>query len=323
MNRPSPGPGRILVTPRSLTSAGVDTVPELAPLRDAGFQLVSSAPGRSPSEAELLELVTGCVGWIAGVEQVSATVLGAATELRVISRNGTGTDNIDIAAAEAAGIAVKRASGANAQGVAELTLALALSCLRHVPWSADALQRGQWERWQGREVQDTVVGVVGLGAIGRRVAAIFMALGASVVGHDPFASPSAIETLELDELLSRSNVISLHAPPPVDGAPLIGAAQLALLPPGAVLLNTARASLVDETAVLAALNTARLSAYAVDAFATEPPESTALLHHERVLATPHIGAFTDASVRRATSQAVSGVLDVLRPSHHQEHHHDR
>jgi D-3-phosphoglycerate dehydrogenase len=308
---PSPGAGRILVTPRSLTTAGLEAVEELAPLREAGFELVASAPGRAPSEAELLELVPGCVGWIAGVEPVSGRVLAAATDLRVISRNGTGTDNIDLAAAEAAGIVVKRAAGANAQGVAELTLALALSCLRHVPWSADALRRGAWERWQGRELEDCAVGVVGLGAIGQKVAAMFSALGSPVVGHDPFASATGIEKLELPELLARSNVVSLHAPPPADGAPLIGQAELNVLPSGGVLINTARASLVDEYAVLSALNSGHLSAYAIDAFATEPPELTPLLRHERVLATPHVGAFTGASVRRATTQAVQGVLHAL------------
>jgi D-3-phosphoglycerate dehydrogenase len=309
---PQPAPRRILVTPRSLTAAGVDSVEELAPLRDAGFELVASAPGRAPSEAELLDLVPGCVGWVAGVERVSREVLEAATGLRVISRNGTGTDNIDVEAAEAAGIEVRRAAGANAQGVAELALTLALSALRSVPWSADALRRGEWRRWQGRELADSTVGVVGLGAIGRKVASMFTALGAGVVGYDPFADSPEVTTLDLRALLAASNVVTLHAPPPAGGGALIGAAELRLLPEGAVLINTARASLVDDDAVLSALESGRLAAYAVDAFETEPPEPSALLRHERVLATPHIGAFTGASIRRATSQAVHGVLDVLR-----------
>jgi D-3-phosphoglycerate dehydrogenase len=302
---------RILVTPRSLTAVGLDAVDELGPLRDAGFELVPCAPGRAPTEAELLELVPGCVGWLAGVERVSREVLAAATVLRVISRNGTGTDNIDVEAAEEGGIAVKRAAGANAQGVAELALTFALSALRNVPWSANALRNGDWKRWQGRELEDSTIGVVGLGAIGRKVAAIFTSLGATVVGYDPYASDTDVETLELDALLARAHVVTLHAPPRADGRALIGDEQLRLLPDGAVLINTARASLVDDHAVLAALESGRLSAYAVDAFATEPPEPSALLRHERVLATPHIGAFTGASVRRATSQAVQGVLDTL------------
>jgi D-3-phosphoglycerate dehydrogenase len=110
--------GRILVTPRSLTEAGLDAVAELEPLRRRNFTLVGSAAGRIPTEAELLTLVSGCVGWLAGLERITARVLSTATDLRVISRNGTGTDGIDLDAADHAGIRICRASGANAQGVA-------------------------------------------------------------------------------------------------------------------------------------------------------------------------------------------------------------
>ena len=156
-------PTRILITPRSLTETGLDNVPELKPLRVSGYQLVAAPAGRLPTEEELLDLVPGCVGWLAGVEHIGARVLEAAKDLRIISRNGTGTDAIDLKAAERAGVRVERAAGANAEGVAELTLALALSALRHIPRSAAALRSGSWRRWQGRELPDCAVGVVGLG----------------------------------------------------------------------------------------------------------------------------------------------------------------
>lgn len=311
------GAGRVLVTPRSLTRAGLDAVPELEPLRERGFELVSGPPGRAPGEAELLELVPGCVGWLAGVERISADVLQAAPGLRVVSRNGTGVDSVDVAAAERLGIEVRRAAGANAQGVAELALTLALACLRHVPWSSAALRAGDWERWPSRELAECTVGVVGVGAIGRRVAGLFAALGAPVVASDPFATSSGVEgvpLVALEDLLARSDVVTLHCPPHDDGRPLLDADRLALLPADAVLVNTARSALVDDDAVLAALGSAALSAYAVDAFDTEPPELTPLLRHERVLPTPHAGAYTGASVRRATTQAVEGLLDVLAPA---------
>jgi D-3-phosphoglycerate dehydrogenase len=310
-------PTRILVTPRSLTEAGLDTVPELKPLRASGYQLVAGPAGRVPTEEELLELVPGCVGWLAGIERIGARVLEAAEDLRVISRNGTGTDAIDLVAAERAGVRVERAAGANAQGVAELALALALSALRHVPWSAAALRTGGWRRWQGQELQDCTVGVVGLGAIGRRVAGLFDSLGSRIVGYDPFASAeqvAPIRLVDLDELLASSDIVSLHAPPPADGRPLLDAARLDVIARGAVLVNTARSSLVDDDAVLAALEDGTLSAYAVDAFDSEPPEVTALLQHERVLATPHIGGYTTGSVRRATTVAVENLLALLGPA---------
>jgi D-3-phosphoglycerate dehydrogenase / 2-oxoglutarate reductase len=309
-------PTRILVTPRSLTETGLDNVPELKPLQASGYQLVAAPPARLPTEEELLELVPGCVGWLAGVEHIGARVLEAAKDLRVISRNGAGTDAIDLAAAEREGIRVDRAAGANAQGVAELTLALALSALRYVPWSAAALRTGSWRRWQGRELQDCSVGVVGLGAIGGRVAGLFNSLGSRVVAYDPFAPAEQvgpIRQLDLDELLASSDVVSLHAPPPADGRPLLDSARMAVIGRGAVLINTARSALVDDDAVLAALEDGTLSAYAVDAFDSEPPELTPLLQHERVLATPHIGGYTTGSVRRTTALAVENLLAVLGP----------
>jgi D-3-phosphoglycerate dehydrogenase len=308
---------RILVTPRSLTDTELDNVPELKPLRVSGYQLVTAPAGRVPTEEELLDLVPGCVGWLAGVERIGATVLEAAKDLRVISRNGTGTDAIDLEAAERAGVRVERAAGANAQGVAELTLALALSALRHVPWSAAALRAGGWRRWQGSELQDCIVGVVGLGAIGRRVAVLFDSLGSRVLAYDPFAPTelsARVRLVDIPELLASSDVISLHAPPPADGSPLLDAARLAAIARGAVLVNTARSALVDDDAVLAALEDGTLSAYAVDAFDSEPPELTPLLQHERVLATPHIGGYTTGSVRRATALAVENLLAVLGPA---------
>jgi D-3-phosphoglycerate dehydrogenase / 2-oxoglutarate reductase len=305
----------VLVTPRSLTQAGLDAVPELEPLRTAGFELVAGPAGEAPSEEQLLELVPGCVGWLAGVERIGARVLQAAPTLRVISRNGSGTDSVDMAAAKRAGVRVERAAGANAQGVAELTLALTLSALRQVPWSAAALREGRWQRWRGRELAECCVGVVGLGAVGRRVADLFTALGARVVAHDPAVVPdlgSAVRPAGLDELLGGCDVVTLHAPPPADGRPLLDEGRLARIARGTVLVNTSRAALVDDDAVLAALQDGRLSAYAVDAFETEPPELNALLRHERVIATPHVGGFTGASVRRATEQAVDNLLAVLR-----------
>jgi D-3-phosphoglycerate dehydrogenase / 2-oxoglutarate reductase len=309
-------PPGILVTPRSLTETGLDNVPELKPLRASGYQLVAAPAGRVPTEEELLELVSGCVGWLAGVERIGARVLEVAKDLRVISRNGAGTDAIDREAAERAGVRVERAAGANAQGVAELAFALALSALRHVPWSAAALRAGGWRRWQGRELQDCTVGVVGLGAIGRRLAGLFDSLGSRVIAYDPFAPAernARISLVDLPELLASSDVVSLHAPPPADGRSLLDAARMAAIARGAVLVNTARSALVDDEAVLAALEDGTLAAYAVDAFDSEPPELTPLLQHERVLATPHIGGYTTGSVRRATTIAVENLLAVLGP----------
>jgi D-3-phosphoglycerate dehydrogenase len=166
-------------------------------------------------------------------------------------------------------------------------------------------------------LQDCGVGVVGLGAIGRRVADVFVSLGSRVVAYDPFPPAEQlprIRLVDLDELLASSDIVSLHAPPPADGRPLLDAARMALIARGAVLVNTARSALVDDDAVLVALEDGTLSAYAIDAFDFEPPELTPLLRHDRVLATPHIGGYTTGSVRRATALAVDNLLAVLGPA---------
>ncbi|ATG52111.1 oxidoreductase [Brachybacterium vulturis] len=308
------GRGRILITPRSLTSAGVDTVAELEPLRRAQFELVAAPAGEVPDPAELTSLLsTGeVVGWLAGVERISADVLESASSLRIIARNGVGADSIDLEAAKRCGIEVRTAPGANAQGVAELAVAHGLSLLRSIPQGNSALRDGRWDRSKGREIGDICVGIVGYGAIGRRVADLFTALGASVAFHDPFATGlfQHESVSDLDLLLSRSDLLSLHVPPSPDG-PMLDAKRVGLLPKGAIVVNTARAALVDPIAMHRALDSGAISGYAIDAFDQEPPELDALLSHPRTVMTPHVGGFTDSSVRRATEAAVAQLLDVL------------
>lgn len=312
MTSSSPDRGTILVTPRSLTRDGADS-PYFAPLRDAGYRVVTSAAGRSPSPADLRELLPDVVGWIAGVEPIGVDILDAARRLRVISRNGTGTDSIDLHAASNRGIVVLRASGANAQGVAELAVTLGLTALRAVPWSSDSVKTGGWDRTLGRELAETTVGVIGLGAIGGEVARIFALLGATVRGHDPYAAGSPFAADSVDAVFTQADIVSLHAPAPADGRPIVTEHLLRSMRPAGILVNTARSALVDDDAVLRCLDDGALSAYAVDAFDSEPPELSPLLRHPRVIATPHIGGFTGASVRRATEAAVANLLRELAP----------
>jgi D-3-phosphoglycerate dehydrogenase len=301
---------RILVTPRSLTSAPPSALDALA---RAGFEIVFSTPGQLPTEAELMRLLPGCVGWLAGVEPVSEAVVAAADRLRVVSRNGSGVDNLPMAALEARGVAVTRAVGANAAGVAELALALLLAAARSLPETAAGVRAGAWPRLPGIEVGGRTVGVVGMGAIGRRVAAALLGLGARVVAYDPFRPTTSLDVLYLDlpDLLATSDAVTLHCPMPPDGRPLFDELALARLPPGAILINTARAGLVDEGALLARLDAGHLRAYATDVFAEEPAGDDPLARHPRVIGTSHVGALTEESVQRATEAAVANLLAVL------------
>jgi len=303
----------ILVTPRSVTKNGH---PSLDALTAAGYEVVFSTPGCFPSEDELLELLPGCVGYLAGVETISAKVLDAAADLKVISRNGTGVDSIDLDAAERNGIQVCRAQGANARGVAELTFTHVLALVRSLPFSDREMKSGAWTRRKGIELEGRTLGLVGCGKIGQLVAGFALAFGMKVKAHDPYPddgfSPTwDFEYCPLDELLATSDIISLHCPPKPDGTPLIDEATIAAMKTGVYIVNTARGSLLDDDAVLAALESGEIAGIALDAFASEPPADWRLVEHPGVTATPHVGGYTEESIGRAMSDAVQNLLSAL------------
>ncbi len=304
---------KILITPRSITAGGH---PALERLREAGFELVFCTPGKMPGEEELLALLPGCVGHLAGVEPITARVLDAAGHLKVISRNGTGVDSIDLEAARARGIRVCRAEGANTRSVAELALGLLLSLARSIPFSDRHMKAGAWQRRPGMELAGQTLGLVGCGQIGRVVAEMAVALGMEVVAFDvvpqeSLATLPGFRYAPLDDVLRAADFLSLHCPAAPDGRPLLGADELAAMKPTACLINTARASLVDSQALLDALEGGRLAGAAVDVYETEPPGDAPLVKHDRVVATPHIGAYTSQSVDRLMQIAVDNLLAHL------------
>lgn len=304
---------KILITPRSLTRDGH---PVLELLRKSGYELVFSSPGKQPDEEELIRLLRGCEGYLAGVEKISARVLESAKNLRVISRNGTGIDNIDIDAAERLNIRICRAEGANAKGVADLTIGLIFALVRSIPSSDAKMKRKTWEREKGIELENRVLGIIGCGKIGKHVAVSATALGMKVVAfdvlQDPSFSPSSkFNYTALDNLWRQSDIISLHCPPLEKGKPLIDNESIRKMKRGVYLVNTARASLIDEDAVLEGLATGYIAGLAIDVYANEPPSRYELVKHERVIATPHIGGYTSESVSRAVQAAVDNLLCYL------------
>jgi len=299
---------KVLVTPRSITRSGH---PSLDVIEAAGYEVVFSTPGTLPTEEELLALLPGCVGYLAGVETISARVLDAASDLRVISRNGTGVDSIDLDAAERNAIRICRAEGANARGVAELTIGHVLALARSLPFGDNALKTRKWERRKGIELEGRTLGIVGCGKIGQLVAGLARALGMRVLAYDPFPSGD-LEYCSMGELLAQADVITLHCPPSPDGSPIIDAEAVASTKRGVLIVNTARGGLLDADATLAALEADRIAGVALDAFESEPPEDWRLVQHPRVIASAHVGGFTQESVDRAMSAAVENLLAVLR-----------
>jgi D-3-phosphoglycerate dehydrogenase len=279
-------------------------------LDESAFEVRFPEQHRPLDEAELIELVRGCAGLIVGVDPVTERVL-AAGPLRVVVKYGSGTDNIDLGAAERLGVKVSSTPGANARSVAELTLALLFALARHVVAHDRAVRGGSWSRRGAIELAGKRLGVVGYGAVGREVARLASSLGMEVVAHDPFVDRADVELVGLDDVLASCDAVSLHVPLDDSTRGMIDSKALERMRSGALLVNTARGGLVDEQALSEALSSGRLGGAALDAFAHEPPTGSPLLGLENVVLSPHAGAATAEAAQRTAVQAVRQLLRDL------------
>ncbi|MDA8237159.1 MAG: phosphoglycerate dehydrogenase [Chloroflexi bacterium] len=251
--------------------------------------------------------------------KVDAAMIAAGTRLSVIGRAGVGVDNVDLDAATRAGITVVNAPTGNTIAAAEHTLALLFALARRVPAADASLRRGEWRRsaFTGVELRGKVLGIVGLGKIGGAIADRARALEMTVLGADPYVTADAaanhgIELVGLDELLERSDVVTLHVPKTKATAGMIGASQLARMKPTAFLLNVSRGGVVDEMALAAALKGGALGGAAIDVFSSEPPAAdNPLLDAPNTVLTPHLGASTAEAQVAVAEEASQQVLEVL------------
>jgi len=306
-------PLRVLVASRSF---GPHCPEALARLREAGCELLANPWGRSPSEEELLARIGDADVLVSGTEPVTARVLAAAPRLRLIAKHGVGFENIDLEAARARGLPVCLAGDAIADSVADMALALLLALARQIPQGDRAVRAGGWPRVVGTELRGKRLGVVGLGKIGKGVCRRAKGFGMELLAYDlcpdsAFAKSWGVELLELDDLLARADVVSLHAPVTAETRGLIGERALALMRPGALLVNTARGELVDEAALYAALRDRRLGGAASDVFLREPPGDSPLLTLDSFIAAPHSAGQTKDGLRRMGEVTADNILRVL------------
>ncbi|TEU19267.1 MAG: phosphoglycerate dehydrogenase [Anaerolineales bacterium] len=250
--------------------------------------------------------------------QVTARLLASAKKLVVVARAGTGVDNIDLDAATRRGIVVVNAPTSNTVAVAEHTMALMLCLARHIIQADGDMHTGRWQKRHlvGTELRDKVLGLVGLGRVGSAVASRARGLEMKVIAHDPFVSPDRaakldVEMVGLDELLSRADYVSLHAPSTERTRGMIGARELALMKPHARLINCARGDLIVGEDLVAALREGRLAGAALDVFVDEPTIDPALCQCPNLLLTPHLGASTEEAQQGAARQVAQQVIDVL------------
>jgi D-3-phosphoglycerate dehydrogenase len=304
---------KVLITTRSfqvMEGAHWDT------LRNAGYETVNSGVDRALTGEELAERLPGISALICGMDDVSEIALQAADSLRVISMNGVGLDRIDVKAATQRGIVVTNTPGSNAESVADLALALMLAQARRIPQHDQVVREGGWKRTRGRELRNQCLGLVGLGQIGKGVAVRAAAFGMLIQAYDPyidetFCAQQGISVVDWDTILHSSDILSLHCPVTSETRAMINRETLAAMKAGAVLINTSRGELVDETALVEALESGHLAGAGLDVFSPEPPAPGPLWQMAQVVLTPHVGGNTLEAALNTALQSAKNVVAVL------------
>jgi D-3-phosphoglycerate dehydrogenase / 2-oxoglutarate reductase len=287
------------------------------------FGRVAEVDEASGSEDQMIEALRGVEVCVTQMAPLTEKVLDASPDLRLFCISRGGPVNANIAAATEHGVAVTYAPGRNATATAEQSVGMLIATTRRIPQTHADLSGGTWRgdyyRYDavGPELENSTVGVIGYGAIGSRVARILAGFGANVLAHDPYLAPEAfaagVEQVELDELLSRSRFVTLHARVTPDNKKMIGAAQIALIQPGSVLVNCARGALLDYDAVCDALDSGHLFGAAFDVFAEEPiPAGSRLLTTPNLVMTPHLAGGSKETAQRAATIVASDVGRYLR-----------
>lgn len=301
------------------TALSTETGPHHQILRDAGMEVVVADRRLDLyTTAGLLAATEGIDAVIAGSEPWPRAVLEARPKIRVLSRTGVGFDAIDLPACDERRVVVATTPGVNHHAVAEHTLALLLGLVRGFPRRDQTVRNNVWERPSTPRLMGRTVGVVGLGRIGQAVVEKLAGFGVRVVGYDPypnaeFVRRSGVELLSFDDLLTQSDYVTLHLPVNRETTKIINAQSLAKLKPGAVLINTARGALVDEPALIEALESGRLRAAGLDVFAQEPlPPTSPLLSMSQVYLSGHIAGLDDESQFDTLTMSADTILQLSR-----------
>lgn len=299
----------------ALSSFGSSDRRPLDMLTGSQVQLRLNESGRRLSTAEVTALAADATGVIAGLERYDDEVLRSLPRLRCISRCGTGLDNVDLEAAHRRGIHVANTPDAPVSAVAEMALLLILALSRRLVRHATLMRRPEWTRIEAHDVAGKRIGLIGLGRVGRRLAALLVPLGVELYATDPASEasgvPAHVRLVPLTELLESADIVTIQAARTSAHPLRIGRAELERMRRGALLVNVARGGLVDEDALLEKLRSGHLAGAALDVF-SEEPYSGPLCEREDVILTPHVAAFTVETRAAMEIEAVRNVLDGLR-----------
>lgn len=304
---------KVLISTSSFGKTGDKPLEMLA---GAGIEYQLNPYGRKLRPDESAELMRDIDGIIAGTEKMDRQLLSSLPRLKIISRVGTGMDSIDLAAAEELGIKVINTPDAHVEAVAELTLAGILDVFRHVSQAERNIRQGTWRKPMGRLLYGKVVGIIGLGRIGKALVKLLHPFDVTVLAYDPFQDPPFaeeynIEYREIEAILPEADVVSLHLPYAKERYHFFNERLLGLMKPDAVLVNCARGGLVDEDALLTQLQSGKLAGAYLDTFEKEPYDGP-LTTAENVLLTPHIGSYAAECRLRMETEAVENLLNFLK-----------
>jgi len=306
---------RVLVTPNSYGKYDQKLKNDLEGLVG---EVIYNTTGKPLSSSHVARLLPGIDGYIAGLDQIDRSALNAADRLKIIARYGVGIDKVDLIAAREKGIIVSNTPGANSASVAELALSLILMLARQIPTAMLSVKKGDWPRLPGVSLEGKTIGILGLGAIGKKLAERLISFNCQVLAHDPFADEEFakehhVKLVSLDHLTVQSDFLSLHLPVLPETRGIVNRKFLERMKKGAYIINTSRGEIVDETALLDALNSNHISGAALDAFSKEPPDTNnPLLSLPQVICTPHLGAQTDGATSNMGSMALKECLNVLK-----------
>lgn len=304
---------KVFITPRSFGSADPRVFDML---REKGITVQRNETGRLMSREEIMRAIADCDGVILGLDPMDAEMIASAPKLRAIARYGVGMDNVDLAAAKERGIAVSRTAGANSEAVADYAFALMLALARQVlPIHNRCLER-DWSKSPTLDIARKTVGILGFGAIGKLVAKRCTGFDMRILAYDPFWDEEAaralgVERATTDEICSQADFISLHLPLLPETRHCIGSAQIAMMKPTAILVNTARGGLVDEDAILQALAEGRIYGAGFDVFEQEPPENPAWYTLPNVILGAHCATATAGAAENMGRMATENLIRDL------------
>ncbi len=294
-------------------------------IRPEGIRLLESVASLTfipdhASQEETAQAATDADAILARTGRVTRRVIEAAPRLKIVARHGVGYDNVDVQACTEHGVVVTITGDANSEAVSEHTMGCLLAAARQIPLANAAVKRGIWERdsVHGIELAGKTLGLVGLGRIGSRVARHAQGFDMRVIAHDPYADPErarglGVTLVSLEMLLREADFVSLHVPLMPQTRHMIGAEQLMLMKPSAILVNTSRGGLIDEAALCQALAERRIAGVALDVFEQEPlPPDHPFTHLDNVICTPHVGGQTDEALIRMAVSSAESILRVLR-----------